>query len=141
MILVAGLVVLGLDRLFFLDITKMGWRRAARDLPEFAAKMGLHFLQGKFDYEIGEIRGTFHGRPIAVMPDDQASIDVTLLGRLEIQMGTYQSRLRHPPEGWIDFASGGQYIDDFFKTRLASPEAIRLHSLWAGSLTQNIRLR
>ena len=126
-ILINVLVVLGfiaLNKLLFLDITKRGWRQAERDLPNLASKLGLKFIRGKFDYQIGTIDGQYRGRSVHVRPDDSAIIEVELFHRPKIEMSTYRTRLRKPPEGMEDFKTGNEGFDAFFQTRFASPEIV-----------------
>ena len=118
----AILVILIIDKLFFLDITKRGWRRAERELPNLAQKLGLEFSKGKFKYEIGKIHGQYQGRAVHIMPDNNASAQVEFFHRPKLEMSTYRTQRRYPPEGLFDFDSGNKSFNDFFQTRFANPE-------------------
>ena len=56
------IIFLFLEKFFFLDIGKRGWRKARRELPELASRLGLRFKQAEVNYEIGEISGIYRDR-------------------------------------------------------------------------------
>ena len=116
------------DRFLYLDMTKLGWKRARKNFPNVAAQFGLEYLLPKLNYQIGEIKGEYNGYKISIRPDDLAFIGVTQIGssrfdNLRFKLSTSQSQLTSPPEGMMQFESGNSEFDAFFNTRYAIHDA------------------
>ena len=129
-----GLVGIGtliLDRLFHLDVFKVGWRKAAQELPEFAAAHGLEFTAPTLRHEMGSAVGSFNGRDVRVLPDERARLEVLLRGP-ELQLSTSRPQVA-APENMQPFETGRLGFDRFFKTRYAG-------SLVAAKLVANAPL-
>ncbi len=100
-----------LDRL----VPPLGRRRAERELPQAAEKMGLQFNQGEYKSEIGSISGTYQEHEVLVRPDKPAII-VRYQKQIDgIDLSTWSpSGLRRPE---INFDSGNREFDRLFKKR------------------------
>ncbi|MDX2440596.1 MAG: hypothetical protein QNK40_08600 [Desulfobacterales bacterium] len=130
-IIVSLIFLYMLDKFFYLDMTKLGWKRARKNFPNVAAKLGLEHFSPKLKIKIGEIKGEFNGYQIRIRPDYRAIIEVTQIGSLRfrssrLMLSTSKSQIISPPEGVRQFDSGNSKFDTFFQTRYALPDLAKL---------------
>ena len=116
----AGIVVLMLmDKLFFMDMWGFGRRRAAAGFAQAASSAGLeHHPRGAG--KLGEASGEVDGYPVRVH-GDQATLEVALQSPGDFRFtSTPSSKL--PFEHLKPFESGSAAFDSLFPTRGADPE-------------------
>ena len=119
------------DKFLYLDMTKLGWKRARKNFPNVAAQFGLEYLLPKLNYQIGEIKGEYNGCKISVRPDNLAFIEVTQIGdsrfdSSRLELSTSEPQLTSPPKGMIQFDSGNSGFDRFFITRYAIEDVAKI---------------
>lgn len=78
----------------FFDLFGIGWRRAMRDLPAVAAKLGLRFIVSSDRRVIGRIEGDYQSRNVSIAPDNNALIlfSVTGLPRMFLSTKVYEKK-------------------------------------------------
>ena len=115
-----GIGTIALDKLFHLDVFRSGWRKAKRELPEFAAVHDLEYKPSVAKHEMGSASGQLHGRKVRILPDERARLEVSLRAP-DIQLATYKPQIA-PPENMQAFDTGRSGFDRFFRTRYATRE-------------------
>lgn len=96
-------------------------RRASRQFPELAAKLGLSHRAPTQGKGIGILSGEYRGYHVHVDPDDQRRITVRFDTAPNIDFRTYEIPRGAPP-GMHTYYSSDRKFDAFFKTRFASSE-------------------
>lgn len=109
-----------IDQVLYLDITRLGWRRAKSALPGIARKFDLTYKPASQQHHMGTITGNCHGRSICIDPDRRATIRIELTGLAHIQLNTLEPDRLNIPEGMTFFDSGNISFDRFFKSRLTT---------------------
>ena len=113
-----------IDQVLYLDITRLGWRRAKSAMPEIARKLSLTYEPATQQHHMGTIHGKYRGRYVRVDPDCLATIRIELPGLSYIRLSTSDPRRLNIPERMTSFDSGNISFDRFFRSRLA---AVPLH--------------
>ncbi len=117
----AGIVVvlLLMDKVFFMDIWGFGRRRAAAGFAQAAASAGLeHHAKGA--PKLGEARGEVNGFPVRV-DADQATLEVSLQCSGDFRFTSIPST-ELPYAHLKPFESGSAAFDRLFPTRGVDPE-------------------
>jgi hypothetical protein len=78
--------VLGAVTLVGLVRRKSGHRRAQREFPELARKLGLEYRPSPYRSGVGRISGNYEGLSVVVDPDDQRGIVVRLTQSLGLDL-------------------------------------------------------
>ncbi|MFO7713054.1 hypothetical protein [Desulfosarcina sp.] len=112
---------MGLWKLFYIDLTKSGWKEARADYPRLAEKMNLAFKPGELDYHIGEISGVFKTCQVAVKPDDSATIEIRFKSAPDLFLSSIDPDNTDPFTGMVRFDTENAAFDQYFKTRFATP--------------------
>lgn len=122
---IASALPIGL--LFFLG-TFLGWhrrrsghRRAARELPSLAARLGLSLVGSRGPGTIGRITGTLNGYAVLVDPDERSRLVVRFSSPPGIDCRSY-ARGKRPPRGLDPFDSRSKTFDRLMKDRFAREE-------------------
>ena len=106
-------------------------RKAVRQFPELAAKLGLHHKPSNHAKGIGTLSGEYQGYQIYVDAEEQRRITVRFESSPGIDFRNYEVSRGAPP-GMHSYFSGDKQFDTFFKTRYADDEvASRLSSVKA----------
>jgi len=117
-------IIFVLDKLLYLDISKLGWRRARREFPVAATQLGLEYILPVLKDYIGQIVGEYQGYQVSIRPDDTSiiqvmQVDSSHLRSSRLMVSTYKSQLKYPPENMKYFNSGNVDFDKFFRARFA----------------------
>jgi hypothetical protein len=103
---------------FYFDIIGVGRRRAKRQFPVVAKKLGLNFVASSDRSEIGRIEGNYQGRKIRIAPDENATMLYRISGLPDIFLSTKVYEREN-----ID--TGNMVFDSFFRTRnIKRPDSI-----------------
>jgi hypothetical protein len=104
---------------FFLDLTGSGWKKARAEFPAVAKELDLTLAAPKYDFQIGEMDGTYQGYDVRVLPDDGAMVQLDLGNESNIELDTErESSVEHGALRKITFRSAA--LNSFFPTRYAS---------------------
>ena len=109
----------------YLDLGGFGWRKAKQQFSEYGKVLGLEFTSPDFDYQIGQLTGTYENHEIRVLPDEQARIEVQLNTTERLELSTRPFYRKTPPSGMERVESRYPSFNHFFKTRYAAPELAR----------------
>jgi hypothetical protein len=120
-ILAASLAFFVFAEWLYTDIAGFGWRKAKDQYSEYGKKLGLEYKGPEFDYQIGQLLGTYRNHEVRVLPDEQARIEVRLEVSNQVNLSTQQSHdvNSHAGMEWIN--SRYPSFNNFFATRYASP--------------------
>jgi hypothetical protein len=92
-----------------------------------AARLGLEYRKPTSEGQIGLLHGHLRGYAIHVDPDDQRKLIVRFRGAPQLDLRNYESTRR--PREAVSFSTGDRKVDQFLKTRYATPDLIdRLHA-------------
>jgi hypothetical protein len=120
-----GLVMFLSSALAF-ALRKSGHKKAIQAFPALAQELGLDFVAPRYAKAQGTLVGEIDGRRVHVDPDEQQRILIrfkpgTTASPPPIDLRTYEHSLR-APFGMVTVYSVDRAVDQFFRTRFASPE-------------------
>ena len=98
-------------------------KKAGRDFPDLAAKLGLELRPRSHGKGIGTVTGNYEGYRIYVDPEDQRRITLQFETSPAIDLRSYETG-GAAPRGMRSYFSGNKRFDAFFRTRFASDELI-----------------
>jgi hypothetical protein len=93
-------------------------RRASRDFPELAARLGLRHRPPTRGRGIGTLSGDYAGYHVHIDPDDQRRLTVRFETSPDVDLRNYEIPRGSPPQ-MRTYYSGDRKFDAFFKTRYA----------------------
>jgi hypothetical protein len=107
-------------------LRKSEHKKAIVAFPALARELGLEFVAPRFDKAQGTLVGEIAGRRVHVDPDEQQRILIRFKpGAAKsppaIDLRTYEHSLR-APFGLVTLYTNIRAVDQFFRTRFASPE-------------------
>lgn len=117
----ASIFYIGLWKLFYIDLTKRGWKNAKVNYPLLARKMNLAFEEGELDRNIGEIAGVFNGCQVAVKPDENATIEIRFQSTPDLFLSSIDPENMKPYPRMVRFDTENAAFNRYFLTRFASP--------------------
>ncbi len=126
LVMLAGLLAFFMvtEALYF-DMGGFGWRKAKQQFGEYGQALGLEFIAPDFDYQIGQLAGTYESHEVRILPDEQARIEVQLNVPERVELSTLPFHRKIPPSGMKQVESRYSSFNRFFKTRYAAPGLAR----------------
>lgn len=112
-IIAALLVFLGVTELLYLDITGLGRKKALREFPKAAKKLGFS-LKASRSRQFGVYTGIYKGYGFNIDPDSNATIYLRMPPIAGLKLSTYKDK--------TNFDTGDHGFDNLFIERTASPE-------------------
>jgi hypothetical protein len=107
-------------------LRKAGHKKAIQAFPALASELGLDYVAPRYDKAQGTLVGEIEGRRVHVDPDEQQRILIRFkpgatTSPPAIDLRTYEHSLR-APFGLVTLYTNDRTVDQFFRTRFASPE-------------------
>lgn len=106
-----------LDRVLFLDMSRLGWKRAKVKMPDVARRFNLTYLPSPQKHQMGAAKGIFGGYEVSIEPDSNASIKIEIPGLSALHISTTAPGIAPFAEGMENFDFGNPDIDRLFRTR------------------------
>lgn len=131
---VGSILYVGLGKLFYLDLTKRGWKNAKANYPRLAKKMNLAFNKAALNHQIGEIAGVFNGCQVAVKPDENAAIEIRFQSTPHLFLSSIDPENMKPYPGMVRFDTENAAFNRYFLTRFASPAISSVLTETSGAL-------
>lgn len=118
-------LVMFLSTVLALVLRKSGQKKAIKAFPALAQELGLQFVAPRYEKAQGTLVGEIDGRRVHVDPDEQQRILIRFKPGASasppaIDLRTYEHSLR-APFGMVTLYTSDRAIDQFFRTRFASP--------------------
>jgi hypothetical protein len=109
-------------------LRKAGHKKAIQTFPALAQELGLEFVAPRYEKAQGTLVGEIDGRRVHVDPDEQQRILIRYKPGANtsppaIDLRTYEHSLR-APFGLVTLYTNDRALDQFFRTRFASPELV-----------------
>jgi hypothetical protein len=121
LLVVGTILYVGLWKLFYIDLSKWGWKNAKKNYPQLANKMSLAFKKPALNHHIGEISGTLNGCQVAVKPDENAAIEVRFHATPDLFLSSIDPENMEPYPGMVSFDSDNAAFNRYFRMRFAAP--------------------
>lgn len=107
-------------------LRKSGQKKAVKEFPALAEELGLEYVAPRYQKAQGTLVGAIDGRRVHVDPDEQQRILIRFKPGATatppaIDLRTYEHSLR-APFGMVTLYTNDREVDQFFRTRFASPE-------------------
>lgn len=119
---------------------RAGLRAAQGDYPALAMRLGLAYRKPAHSKQIGQLHGTMRGFSVLVDPDEQRKLIVRFRGEPKLDLRSYEGP--RCPIGMEYYTSRDRSVDNYLKTRYASPEmALRLNETPLAELLRPFRER
>jgi hypothetical protein len=119
-------LIMFLSSAFAFALRKSGHKKAIQEFPALARELGLEHVAPRYEKAQGTLVGEIDGRRVHVDPDEEQRILIRFrpgatASPPALDLRSYQHSLR-APRGMVTLYSSDRSVDQFFRTRFASPE-------------------
>ncbi|MCP3874459.1 MAG: hypothetical protein GY699_15055 [Desulfobacteraceae bacterium] len=107
-----------MDRVLFLDMTRLGWRKARNSMPGIANRFNLTFVPAKQHHQMGKIQGAYDHYNVSIEPDNNATIRIEIPGLETVRLSTTKKARLLKFEGMKSFEFKNPFFDRIFSLKL-----------------------